>query len=31
MSDAEASVIREARRDWVTEHREKYLRPKPTY
>ncbi len=26
MSDAEASVIREARRDWVTEHREKYLR-----
>lgn len=26
MSDAEASVIREARRDWVTEHREMYLR-----
>ena len=26
MSDAEAAVIREARRDWVTEHREKYLR-----
>ena len=26
MSDTEASVIREARRDWVTEHREMYLR-----
>ena len=26
MTDAEASVIREARRDWVTEHREMYLR-----
>jgi deazaflavin-dependent oxidoreductase (nitroreductase family) len=26
MSDAEAAVIREARGDWVTEHREKYLR-----
>jgi deazaflavin-dependent oxidoreductase (nitroreductase family) len=26
MSDDSSAVIREARRDWVTEHREKYLR-----